>query len=139
MLTTTVLVIGYRPEDARTMKPKCLLQLCRLGVMIYEWFDSPWLKTYYNFGFDHFNMSWRKIGVWGLVDCLLGNAGPFASGDWILSDLTIQGTIRLNSHLQTFPDTYSFSYATKRTRQFLGLTVPSCILGLGMYLSLIHI
>ena len=120
----------YRPEDGRTMKPICLLQLCRLGVIIYEWFDIPWLKVYYNFGFDHFNMSWRKIGVWGLVDCLLGNAGPFASGDWILPDLTIQGSIRLNSHIQTFPDTYYFSYATKRTRQFLGLTIPSGILGI---------
>ncbi|KAL9329499.1 hypothetical protein ACSQ67_004502 [Phaseolus vulgaris] len=41
-------------------------------------------------------MSWRKMGIWGLVNCLLGNAGPFASGDWILPDLTIQGSTRLN-------------------------------------------
>ncbi|KAL2923491.1 Coenzyme PQQ synthesis protein E [Bienertia sinuspersici] len=54
-------------------------------------FDIPWLNSYYNFGFDHFNISWNKIGVWGLVDCLLGNAGPFSFEDWILSDLTIQG------------------------------------------------
>lgn len=128
--TTRTYFDGMQPEDGRTMKPICLLQLCRLGVIIYEWFDIPWLKTYYNFGFDHFNMSWRNIGVWGLVDCLLGNAGPFASGDWILPDLTIQGSIRLNSHLQTFPDTFYFSYATKRTRKFLGLTVPSGVLGI---------
>ncbi|KAJ8438527.1 hypothetical protein Cgig2_024616 [Carnegiea gigantea] len=119
-----------RPEDGRTMKPISLLQICRLGVIIYDWFDIPWQKAYYNFGFDHFNMSWRKMGVWGLVDCLLGNAGPFASGDWILPDLTIQGSIGLNSHIQTFSDTYYFSYATKRTQQLFGLTVPSGILGI---------
>lgn len=128
--TTRTYYDGMQPEDGMTMKPICLLQLCRLGVIIYDWFDIPWLKSYYNFGFDHFNMSWRKIGVWGLVDCLLGNAGPFASEDWILPDLTIQGSMRLNSHLQTFPDTYYFSYATKRTRQLLGYTVPSGILGI---------
>ncbi|KAH9624496.1 hypothetical protein KSS87_019798 [Heliosperma pusillum] len=128
--TTRTYFDGMQPEDGRTMKPICLLQLCRLGVIIYDWFDIPWLKAYYNFGFDHFNMSWRKMGVWGLVDCLLGNAGPFASGDWILPDLAIQGSLRLNSHIKTFPDTYYFSYATKRTRQFMGVTVPSGILGI---------
>ncbi|GLT64065.1 hypothetical protein SLA2020_365790 [Shorea laevis] len=119
-----------QPEDGRTMKPVCLLQLCRVGVTIYDWFDIPWLKSYYNFGFDHFNMSWKKIGVWGLVDCLLGNSGPFASRDWILPDLTIQGSMRLNSRLHTFPNTYYFSYATKRTRKILGVTVPSSIFGI---------
>ena len=121
-----------RPEDSRSLKPICLLQLCRTGVIIYDWFDIPWLKAYYNFGFDHFNMSWKKIGVRGLIDCLLGNSGPFASGDWILPDLTIQGSMRLNYHLQTFPNTYYFSYATKRTRKIkiLGITVPSSILGI---------
>ncbi|KNA09816.1 hypothetical protein SOVF_150040 [Spinacia oleracea] len=128
--TTRTYYDGMQPEDGVTLKPVCLLQLCRLGVIIYDWFDIPWLKSYYNFGFDHFNLSWRKIGVWGLVDCLLGNAGPFASGDWILPDLTIQGSMRLNSHLQTFPDTYYFSYATKRTRQLLGFTAPSGIMGI---------
>lgn len=119
-----------RPEDGRTLKPICLLQLCRLGVIIYDWFDISWLKAYYNFGFDHFNMSWKKAGIWGLVDWLLGNAGPFASGDWILPDLTIQGSLRLNSHLHTFPNTYYFSYATKRTKKIFGVTVPSGILGI---------
>ncbi|XP_021743109.1 uncharacterized protein LOC110709205 [Chenopodium quinoa] len=128
--TTRTYFDGMQPEDGMTLKPVCLLQLCRLGVIIYDWFDIPWLKSYYNFGFDHFNMSWRKIGVWGLVDHLLGNAGPFASGDWILPDLTIQGSMRLNSHLQTFPDTFYFSYATKRTRQLFGFTVPSGVLGI---------
>ena len=130
MLSTFICKIDYRPEDGMSMKPICLLQLCRLGVIIYDFFDIPWLKAYYNFGFDHFNMSWRKKGVWGLVDCLLGNTGPFASGDWILPDLTIQGSMRLNSHIKTFPDTYYFSYATKRTRQLFGFTVPSGILGI---------
>ncbi|TKY69899.1 glutathione S-transferase omega 2 [Spatholobus suberectus] len=55
-------------------------------------------KNYYNFGLDHFNMSRKNMGLWGLVYCLMGNAGPFASGDWILPDLTIQGSIRLNHH-----------------------------------------
>lgn len=120
----------YSPGDGRTMKTICLLQLCRIGVIIYDWFDIPLLKAYYNFGFDHFNMSWKKAGIWGLVDCFMGNTGPFASGDWILPDLTIQGSIRLNTHLCTFPNTYYFSYATKRTRKILGLTVPSGILGI---------
>ncbi|RYR59330.1 hypothetical protein Ahy_A05g025198 isoform C [Arachis hypogaea] len=121
---------SFRPEDGVSLKNVCLLQICRIGVLIYDWFDIPWLKNYYNFGFDHFNMSWKKAGISGLVDCLLGNAGPFASGDWILPDLTIQGTMKLNSQLRTFPDTYYFSYATKRTRKVRGITVPSGILGI---------
>jgi hypothetical protein len=75
-------------------------------------------------------MSWKKMGIFGLIDCLLGNAGPFASGDWILPDLTIQGSMQLNCHLQTFPDTYYFSYATKRTKRIFGITVPSGIFGI---------
>ncbi|WRX14762.1 hypothetical protein QQP08_009109 [Theobroma cacao] len=128
--TTRTYLDGMQPEDGRMMKPICLLQLCRLGVIIYDWLDIPWLKAYYNFGFDHFSTSWKKMGLWGLVDCLLGNAGPFATGDWILPDLTIQGSIRQNCHLQTFPNTFYFSYATKRTRKILGVTVPSGILGI---------
>ncbi|TYH73806.1 hypothetical protein ES332_D05G354400v1 [Gossypium tomentosum] len=124
--TTRTYLDGMLPEDGQNMKPLCLLQLCRLG----DWLDIPLLKAYYNFGFDHFNLSWRKAGLWGLVDCLLGNAGPWATGDWILPDLTIQGSIKLNSNLQTFPNTFYFSYATKRTRKILGVTVPSGILGI---------
>ncbi|KAK8579510.1 hypothetical protein V6N12_069834 [Hibiscus sabdariffa] len=128
--TTRTYLDGMLPEDGRNLKPLCLLQLCRLGVVIYDWLDIPLLKAYYNFGFDHFNLSWRNVGLWGLVDCLLGNTGPWASGDWILPDLTIQGAMKLNSNLQTFPNTYYFSYATKRTRKFLGVTVPSGILSI---------
>ncbi|BBG94046.1 alpha/beta-Hydrolases superfamily protein [Prunus dulcis] len=128
--TTRTYLDGMQPEDGRTMKPICLLQLCRIGVIIYDWLDIPWLKAYYNFGFDHFNISWKTVGVWGLVDCLLGNSGPFASDDWILPDLTIQGSLRLNSHLHSFPNTYYFSYATKRTKKILGVTVPSSIFGI---------
>ncbi|KAH9773114.1 alpha/beta-Hydrolases superfamily protein [Citrus sinensis] len=89
--TTRTYLDGMQPEDGRTMKPICLLQLCRIGVIIYDWLDIVWLKDYYNFGFDHFSMSWKKMGIRGLLDCLMGNTGPFASGDWILPDLTIQG------------------------------------------------
>lgn len=120
----------FRPEDGRTLKPICLLQLLRLGVIIYDWLDIGMLKDYYNFGFDHFNMSWRKMGILGLLDCLLGNSGPFATGDWILPDLTIQGSMKLNSHLQTFPNTFYFSYATKCTTKIMGVTVPSSLLGI---------
>lgn len=99
-------------------------------MIIYDWFDIQWLKNYYNFGFDHFNMSRKKTDIWGLMRCLTGKLGPFASGDWILPDLTIEGTIALNSRTCTFPDTYYFSYATKRTRKVLGITVPSGLLGI---------
>ncbi|KAK1403297.1 putative carboxylic ester hydrolase [Heracleum sosnowskyi] len=129
--TTRTYLDGIQPEDGRSLKPLCLLQWCRVGAIIYDWIDIPWIKEYYNFGFDHYNMSWKKIGIRGLFDCLLGNSGPFASGDWILPDLTLQGSLRLNSHLSTFPDTYYFSYATKRTRKVMGVgTVPSGILGI---------
>ncbi|KAL6983734.1 hypothetical protein U1Q18_017113 [Sarracenia purpurea var. burkii] len=126
--TTRTYLDGMQPEDWRTLKAICLLQLLRLGVIVYDWFDIPWLKAYYNFGFDHFNMSWKKMGIWSLVDGIMGNTGPFASGDWILPDLTIQGSMRLNSHLHTFPNTYYFSYATKQTKKILGFTVPSTLL-----------
>ncbi|KAG8383222.1 hypothetical protein BUALT_Bualt05G0162000 [Buddleja alternifolia] len=128
--TTRSYLDGMQPEDGKSLKPVSLLQLCRIGVILYDWFDIQWLKSYYNFGFDHFNLSRKKIGVWGLVDCLMGKTGPFASGDWILPDLTLQGSIRLNSHLHTFPDTYYFSYATKRTRKIWGITIPSGLLGI---------
>ncbi|KAJ8773675.1 hypothetical protein K2173_005921 [Erythroxylum novogranatense] len=105
--TTRTYLDGMQAEDGRTMKP-----------------------AYYNFGFDHYNISRKKMGVWGLVDCLLGIAGPFASGDWILPDLTIQGSMQMNSRLQTFPNTYYFSYATKRTRKVMGVTFPSTIFGI---------
>ena len=60
----------------------------------------------------------------------MGKSGPFAAADWILPDLAIQGSIRLNSHLQTFPNTYYFSYATKRTRKVMRFTAPSGLLGI---------
>ncbi|CAM8885806.1 unnamed protein product [Rhodiola kirilowii] len=128
--TTRTYLDGMQPEDGKLVKPISLLQLCRLGVIIYDWLDIAWLKSYYNFGFDHYNITWKKVGIWGLVDCLLGNSGPFASGDWILPDLTIEGSMRLNSHLNTFPDTYYFSYATKRTTKMMGITVPSSLLSI---------
>ncbi|KAK2662476.1 hypothetical protein Ddye_001050 [Dipteronia dyeriana] len=103
--TTRAYLDGMQPEDRRSLKPICLLQLRRLGVIIYDWLDIPLLKYYYNFEFDYFNMSWRKVGIRGLVDLILGNTAPFASGDWILPDLTIQGSMQLNCHLQTFPNT----------------------------------
>lgn len=128
--TTRTYLDGMQAEDGKSLKPICLLQLCRIGVILYDWFDIPWLKEYYNFGFDHFNMSRKKLGIWGLVGCLMGKSGPFATGDWILPDLTIQGSIRLNSHISTFPNTYYYSYATKRTRKLLSLTVPSGLFGI---------
>ncbi|GER51542.1 alpha/beta-Hydrolases superfamily protein [Striga asiatica] len=128
--TTRTYLDGMQPENGKSIKPVSLLQLCRIGVILYDWFDIQWLKNYYNFGFDHFNLSRRKTGIWGLVNCLLGKTGPFASGDWILPDLTIQGSIRLNAHIQTFSDTYYFSYATKRTRKVMGVTIPSGLLGI---------
>lgn len=126
--TTRAYLDGMRPIDGRTMKSICLLQLCRIGVVFYDWINIPWLKNYYNFGFDHFDIDWRKTGITGLIDLLLGNTGPFATGDWILPDLTIQGSIKTNSTLQTFPNTYYFSYATKMTRQMLGFTMPLSVL-----------
>jgi hypothetical protein len=126
--TTRTYFDGMQPEDGMSLKPVCLLQLLRFGVLIYDWLDIKWMKSYYNFGFDHFNLSWRKTGIRGLVDSLLGNSGPFASGDWILPDLTIQGSIKLNASLSTFPNTYYFSYATKRTCKTLGVTVPAGLL-----------
>ncbi|KGN51773.1 uncharacterized protein LOC101219935 [Cucumis sativus] len=134
--TTRTYLDGMQPEDGETMKPISLLQLCRVGVIAYEWLDIGWLKKYYNFGFDHFPMSWKKMGILGLLKCLLGNTGPFASGDWILPDLTIQGSMRLNSRLQTFKSTYYFSYVTKPPRKIFGLTVPYSIIGIHPLLSI---
>ncbi|PHT99229.1 hypothetical protein BC332_31836 [Capsicum chinense] len=126
--TTRTYFDGMQPEDGKSLMPVSLLQLCRVGVIVYEWLDIRWLKDYYSFGFDHFSMTWRKVGVGGLIDYLLGNTGPFASGDWILPDVTIQGSIELNSLLRTFPRTYYFSYATKHTTKVIGRVVPSGIL-----------
>ncbi|KAK8947481.1 hypothetical protein KSP39_PZI007483 [Platanthera zijinensis] len=123
--TTRAYYDGMQPADGKSMKTISLLQLCRLGVIFYDWLDITWLKNYYNFGFDHFEMGWRKTGLLGLIDLLLGNTGPFASEDWILPDLTLQGSMILNANLRSFPSTYYFSYATRRTRKIMGITVPS--------------
>lgn len=117
-----------RPEDGKSLKPVCLLQICRVGCILYHWLDVPWLKRYYDFGFDHFGMSWRVAGVSGLADLLAGAAGPFATGDWILPDLTIQGAARINARVRTFPCTFYFSYASRRTARVRGVTVPSGVL-----------
>ncbi|CAN1320798.1 lip [Linum perenne] len=54
--TTRTYLDGILPEDGKSLKPISLLQICRLGVIVYDWLDIPWLKAYYNFGFDHFNI-----------------------------------------------------------------------------------
>ncbi|CAL9092124.1 unnamed protein product [Musa textilis] len=128
--TTRSYYDGMQPQNGRLLKPICLLQVCRLGVIVYDWLDAAWLKNYYNFGFDHFRMGWRWTGISGLADLLSNNTGPFASQDWIVPDLTIQGSIKLNSGLRTFPNTFYFGYATKRTKKVFGLTVPSSIWGI---------
>ncbi|XP_078440144.1 uncharacterized protein LOC144710288 [Wolffia australiana] len=128
--TTRTYLDGMRPEDWKSVKTVSLLQLCRLGCIVYEWLDLGWLKKYYSFGFEQFKMGWRETGLKGLLELLRGNEGPFATGDWILPDLTIQGAQELNAGLRTFPNTFYFSYATKRTRRVLGITIPSSLLGI---------
>ncbi|KAF2301636.1 hypothetical protein GH714_028439 [Hevea brasiliensis] len=44
--TTRTYFDGMQPEDGRTMKPICLLQILRLGVIIYDWLDIRMLKDY---------------------------------------------------------------------------------------------
>lgn len=134
--STRIYLDGINPEDGRSLTFISLLQLLRVGVVIYEWLDIPFLKNYYSFGFDHFDMSWRKIGLCGLAKSLLFETGPFASPDWICPDLSIQTSVECNQHLQTFPNTFYFSYATRMTRKFLGFTVPSSILGIHPLLCL---
>ncbi|CAL5079853.1 unnamed protein product [Urochloa decumbens] len=110
---------GMRPEVAggRTMRAACLLQVCRVGSVLYHWLDVPFLNRYYDFGFGHFGMSRRVAGgVRGLAGLLRGANGawgPFATGDWILPDLTIHGASRVNARVRTFPGTFYFSYATR--------------------------
>lgn len=121
-----------RPEDGRSLRPVCLLQICRVGSILYHWLDLPWLKRYYDFGFDHFGMSRRRVGARGLADLLLSRApgDPFATGDWIVPDLTIHGAARINARASTFPGTFYFSYASRRTSRVGGVTVPSGLLGI---------
>ena len=90
------------------MRPLCLLQVLRFGVLVYEWLDIPALKQYYAWGFDHFNLSWRRGGYKGLVDAFLGRSGPFTNGDWILPDLSVQASVQLNRRLKTYPNTFYF-------------------------------
>lgn len=128
--STRIYLDGIRPEDGRSLTSICLLQLLRVGVVIYEWLDIPVLKKYYGFGFDHYGMSWKHMGLSGLIKALLIPSGPFATGDWICPDLSIQSAVERNKTLQTFPNTFYFSYATQKTRKFLGCTVPSSIIGI---------
>lgn len=128
--STRIFLDGINPDDGRSLVPISLLQVLRMGIVIYEWLNIPYLKRYYGFGFDHFDMSWRKIGLRGLAKSLFFQTGPFASYDWICSDLSIQVAVECNQHLQTFPNTYYFSYATQMTKKFWGFTFPSSIMGI---------
>ncbi|KAK4399701.1 hypothetical protein Sango_1076200 [Sesamum angolense] len=112
--------------------PNCLEHSLRVSTRTIRWMDTArrWEVTEAHLSAAVVAVLEKKIGIWGLVCCLMGKSGPFASGDWILPDLTIQGSFRLNSHIQTFPDTYYFSYATKRTRKIMGITIPSGLLGI---------
>lgn len=134
--STRIFLDGINPEDGRSVAFISLLQLLRVGVVIYEWLDIPFLKRYYGFGFDHFDMSRKKQGLWGLAKSLIFETGPFASHDWIGPDLSIQSAVECNRHLTTFPNTFYFSYATRMTKKFLGFTVPSSILGIHPLLCL---
>uniref|UniRef100_A0A0D9WXW9 Lipase n=1 Tax=Leersia perrieri TaxID=77586 RepID=A0A0D9WXW9_9ORYZ len=118
--TTRAYLDGMQAEDGRSLKPACLLQICRVGCILYHWLDVPWLERYYDFGFDHFPMSRRTVGMHGLPTLLVGDVGPFATGDWILPDLTIQGAARINASVRTFPCTFYFSYASRRTAKVWG-------------------
>jgi hypothetical protein len=98
------------------MKSISLLQVLRVAVLLYEWLDIPALKRYYDFGFDHYNLPWHKAGMSGLRDTMLGRSGPFAKGNWVLPDLSIQYAVEVNKRLQTYPNTYYFRY-TKNTKE----------------------
>lgn len=98
----------FSPSDGKSMQIISLLQVLRIGVMFLEWLDIPYVKRFYSWGFDHFDLSWKKVGVSGLFKGLFGQLGPFHSGDWILPDLSIQACSELNLQLKTFPKTYYF-------------------------------
>ncbi|CAK9227938.1 unnamed protein product [Sphagnum troendelagicum] len=127
--TTRVFLDGICPEDGQTMKTISLLQFLRIGVLFYEWLDIPALKKYYAFGFDHYNLSWHKAGMSGLRDTMLGRSGPFAARNWVIPDLSIQHAVEVNKKLQTYPNTYYFSYATKHTRKVFSQILPKSFLG----------
>ncbi|KAL3686972.1 hypothetical protein R1sor_013281 [Riccia sorocarpa] len=121
--TTRVHMDGIN-DDGHTMRPVCLLQACRIAVLIYEWIDFGLLNRFYGFGFDHYNLSWRKAGLKGLISTLLGHSGPFTTTNWILPDLSIHSSIEFNKRVKTYPNTFYFSYASKITCKVFGFTVP---------------
>ncbi|CAN6197556.1 unnamed protein product [Urochloa humidicola] len=137
--STRAYIDGMRPDNGgRTMRAACLLQVCRVGSVLYHWLDIPWLNRYYDFGFGHFGMSRRRVGVRGLADLLLrgganGKCGPFATGDWILPDLSIHGAARINARVRTFPDTFYFSYATRCTARRRGGGGTTVVPSLGIH------
>jgi hypothetical protein len=120
---TSSLLYECSPEDGQTMKTISLIQFLRIGVLFYEWLDIPALKKYYAFGFDHYNLSWHKAGMSGLRDTMLGRSGPFAAGNWVLPDLSIQHAVEVNKKLQTYPNTYYFRYMVQIFQRVLN---PEC-------------
>jgi hypothetical protein len=123
--TTRVYLDGLCATDGTTLRHPSLLSVLAIAVIIFHWLDIEFLKKFYDFGFDHFGLSWHQAGVTGLLEALLGKRGPFASTDWILPDLSIQSSVKLNKQLQTYPDTYYFSYATTQTTEVQGHHVPA--------------
>lgn len=101
-------LVECRAEDGKSMKSFSLLQVLRVGVLLYEWLDIPFLKRYYDFGFDHYNLQWHKAGITGLLDTLFNRSGPFVHDNWVLPDLSIQSSVELNKKLRTFDKTFYF-------------------------------
>ncbi|KAL3686970.1 hypothetical protein R1sor_013279 [Riccia sorocarpa] len=124
--TTRVHMDGMN-DDGQSMRPVCLLQACRIAALIYEWIDLGVLNRFYGFGFDHYNLSWRKAGLKGLISTLLGRSGPFTSTNWIEPDLSIHTAIEFNKRVKTYPNTFYFSYASKITCKMAGFTLPSSL------------
>ncbi|KAG6547786.1 hypothetical protein Mapa_010600 [Marchantia paleacea] len=124
--TTRVHMDGIS-EDGRTLRSVCLLQILRIAVLIYEWIDCGLMNRYYGFGFEHYNLSWRKAGLKGLISTISGQTGPFAHSDWILPDLSIHSAIEFNKRVKTFPNTFYFSYGSKITRKTFWFTLPSSL------------
>ncbi|KAG0613388.1 hypothetical protein M758_6G099300 [Ceratodon purpureus] len=129
--TTRVYTDGIRPEDGWSIKRGfCALQALRVVVILYEWLDIPFLKKYYDLGFDHYNLQWRKAGISGLVKALFNRSGPFVRGNYVVPDLSVHSAVEMNKKLRTFDKTFYFSYATKGTKKWFSLwTLPGTVFG----------
>ena len=61
--TTTGNILGM--NKGKGFRVFSFAQIFATLISLYEWLDIKYMKKYVNLGLDHYNLSWRKTGMFG--------------------------------------------------------------------------